>query len=139
MFISFISSCYFLNIIYFCNFLSLFSVSITFCQTISLNLSLSLLISLVFCIISRTINYNWWWASSYGALRSMEYLFIAITPRSTLTQCDSTCYESNRSIWKLLVLDRNTWDHSTLSLLLFLVFSLNLICLNMSNLNFSLN
>ena len=47
------------------------------------------------------------------ALGSLEYSFIAITPRSTLTQSGSTCwgfiYGSNSSVWKLFVLDRNTW------------------------------
>ena len=45
----------------------------------------------------------------------MWYSFVAITPRSTLTQSGSTCfiYWSNRSVWKLLVLDWNTWYHIT--------------------------
>ena len=32
----------------------------------------------------------WWSSSSAGALRNAEYLFITITPRSTLAQSDST-------------------------------------------------
>ena len=32
-----------------------------------------------------TINCFWWWGSSSGNLKSVEYAFIAITPSSTLT------------------------------------------------------
>ena len=38
-----------------------------------------------------TLIFIWWWGSSSGALESMEYLFITITPRSTLTQIGSIC------------------------------------------------
>ena len=34
---------------------------------------------------------NYMWSSSSGVLRSLEYSFIAITPRSTLTRSSSTC------------------------------------------------
>ena len=47
----------------------------------------------------------------------MEYSFINITLRSTLTLSGSTCYgpiyESNRSVWKLLVLDKDMWNNTT--------------------------
>ena len=36
------------------------------------------------------INYIWCWGSNFEDLESVEYLFIAITPRSTRTQSDST-------------------------------------------------
>ena len=43
----------------------------------------------------------------------MEYLFIDITPRFTVTQIGSTCYsplyESNRTILSFTIL--NTWNH----------------------------
>ena len=43
------------------------------------------------------------------------YPFTDITPSSTLIRNGSTCYNlingSNRSIWKLLILDRNTWNY----------------------------
>ena len=49
----------------------------------------------------------------------LEVHLIAITPSSTLIRKSSTCwgpiYRSNRSVWKLIVLDRNTWYHITVS------------------------
>ena len=36
-------------------------------------------------VIDMALNYIWWWGLSSGALESVEYTFIAITPRSTLT------------------------------------------------------
>ena len=36
-------------------------------------------------IVDMTLNYIWWWISSSEALANVVYLFIAITPRSTLT------------------------------------------------------
>ena len=40
---------------------------------------------------------------------------MAITSRSDLSRNSSTClcpiYLSNRSVYKLLLLDRNTWNH----------------------------
>ena len=35
-----------------------------------------------------TLNNIWMWDSSFGDLESTEYLFIAITPRSTLSVKD---------------------------------------------------
>ena len=37
------------------------------------------------------LNCIWWWDSSSEDLESVEYPFIAITPRSTLTQGSSNC------------------------------------------------
>ena len=37
-----------------------------------------------------TLNSIWWWGSSSGVLRNVEYPFIAITPRSTLSRSGST-------------------------------------------------
>ena len=42
-------------------------------------------------IMAMTLKSIWWWGSSSGDLRSVEYLFIDIIPRSTLTQSGSTC------------------------------------------------
>ena len=57
-------------------------------------------------------------SSSFRALGNEKYSFIAITPRSTLTRADSNylgpIYESNRSVLKICVLDRNSWYHITL-------------------------
>ena len=54
----------------------------------------------------------WWWGSISGDLRSVEYPFFAITPRSTLTWSGSTykfpIYGSNRSAKKLFIFGRNT-------------------------------
>ena len=48
------------------------------------------------------------------------YPFIAITPRSTLTECSSTCWDpinrSNRSVSKIFILDKNTWYHITVQI-----------------------
>ena len=67
--------------------------------------------------LGMTLNCIWWWGSSSVVLLSVEHLFIGIIPRFTLTRSGSICldpvYESNRSIWKLFVLDRNTWFHIT--------------------------
>ena len=56
-------------------------------------------------------------SSISGDLDSIEYPFIAITPRSTLALSDSTCddtiYGSDRSIGKLLILTKNTWNDLT--------------------------
>ena len=35
-----------------------------------------------------TLNFIWWWGSSFRVLWSVEYSFITITSRSTLIQCD---------------------------------------------------
>ena len=51
--------------------------------------------------------------SSFEALENMDYSFISITPRSTLTQSGSTFFGPIYwSVWKLLVLDKNTQNHS---------------------------
>ena len=49
-------------------------------------------------------------------MENVVFPFIAITPRSTLTQTGSSiCLFSNnvsdRNVWKSLVLDENTWYH----------------------------
>ena len=36
-------------------------------------------------VLSMTLNCIWWFGSSSGALGSVEYIFISITPRPTLT------------------------------------------------------
>ena len=60
-----------------------------------------------------TLSWNWWWDTSSEDLRSVENPFIAITPSSTLTRSSSICkspiYESNRSVYKSFVFDRNSW------------------------------
>ena len=60
------------------------------------------------------LNWIWWWGFSSGDLGNVEYSFIAITPSSTLTQSVHAyyglVYGSNRSVWKLLILDKNTWN-----------------------------
>ena len=49
-----------------------------------------------------TLNCIWWWDSSSEDLVSMEFAFITIIPRSTLTQSGSISlgpiYGSNRSV-----------------------------------------
>ena len=55
----------------------------------------------------------WWWGSCSGALGSVEYSFIVITPRFTLTWNHSSIYRSNKFVCKLFVLDRNTWYYIT--------------------------
>ena len=42
-------------------------------------------------VLDMTLNGIWWWGSSPEALGNVEYSFIAITPRSTLTLSGSTC------------------------------------------------
>ena len=62
-------------------------------------------------------NYIWWWDISSWYMCPTSLL--AITPMSTLTWSDSTHYgpnyRSNRSIWKLFFLDKNTWYHLPMS------------------------
>ena len=54
----------------------------------------------------------WWWGFSSGALGIVDYPFIVICVKSTLTWSGSTCYgpiyKSNRSVWKL-VYNRVEW------------------------------
>ena len=38
-----------------------------------------------------TLNCMWWWGSSSASLENVAYLFIIITPRSTLISSSSTC------------------------------------------------
>ena len=45
-------------------------------------------------VLSWTVNCILWWGSSCGALRVLSHLFVAITPRSTLTQSDIICEKS---------------------------------------------
>ena len=44
----------------------------------------------VLSVLGMTLNYKLWGSSS-GALGSVEYPFIVITPRPTLTKSCSTC------------------------------------------------
>ena len=37
-------------------------------------------------VMGMILNYIWWWDSSSGNLESVEYSFIVINPRFTLTQ-----------------------------------------------------
>ena len=60
-----------------------------------------------------TLNCSWLWSSNYGYQENVEYTFVAITPRFILTQRGSTCERpisgSNGYVWKLYVLNRETW------------------------------
>ena len=53
----------------------------------------------------------------FGALGNVEYLFIS--SMLPLNYCGSTylgpIYGLNRPVWKLFVLDWNTWNHKTIS------------------------
>ena len=57
-------------------------------------------------VLVITLNCLWWWYSNSVDLRSVKYPFIAITPRSTLTQTGGSCwaliYWSNRSCWQII-------------------------------------
>ena len=59
-----------------------------------------------------TLNCIWWWASYPEALENVEYPFISITPRPTLTQSGNTClgpiYGSNRTSVQSMMLN-NIW------------------------------
>ena len=51
-------------------------------------------------VLGMKLNSIWWWGSISGALGNVNsplYWYYL--------------YRSNRSTWKLLVLDRNTWNH----------------------------
>ena len=39
-------------------------------------------------VLDMALNSIWWWGSNPGALKNMEYLFIVITPQSTLIWVD---------------------------------------------------
>ena len=41
-------------------------------------------------VLLMTLNCIQWWGSSSGDLGSVEYFFISITPKSMLTQSNST-------------------------------------------------
>ena len=64
-----------------------------------------------------TLKNIWYWGSSSEILEIVEYSFIVIIPRSTLTRNRSIyqgpIYGENGSVWRLLVLDKNTWYHLT--------------------------
>ena len=53
-------------------------------------------------VLGMSINYTWLWDTNSEALERIEYPFISITPRSTLTQIGSSCldltYWSNRCL-----------------------------------------
>ena len=57
-------------------------------------------------VLDLTLNCIWWWGSSSGELRRVEYSFIVITLMSTLTRSGRTSlhplYGSKRSIWKMI-------------------------------------
>ena len=63
-------------------------------------------------VMSVAQNCILWWGGNSGALGTVQYSLIAITPRSTLTLGGSTCKglksKDQTDVWKLLVLDRNT-------------------------------
>ena len=71
-------------------------------------------------IFGMTLKCIWQWGSNSGALGCVAYPFIVITSGPTRTWSGSTCsgpiYESNRSVWKLFVLGRNTWHHITVQM-----------------------
>ena len=57
-----------------------------------------------------------WWGFNPETQGNVEYPFIAITPRLHLTWISSTFKDhlpKNRSLQKLLILDRNAWNHIT--------------------------
>ena len=58
-------------------------------------------------ILGMTLNWIWWWGSNSRAFGSVKYLYVVITPRSILLGF----YLWVKSVWTLLVLDRNTWNH----------------------------
>ena len=74
------------------------------------------------CPMSMILNHLWWWGFSSGILMSVKSLFIIITHWFTLSAstCQGLIYEFNKSVWKLLVLDRNTWYHITVCKLIVL-------------------
>ena len=45
-------------------------------------------------VLGMTSHYIWWWGSCSETVRSVEYLLVAIIPRSTLTQNGSNCKDA---------------------------------------------
>ena len=68
-------------------------------------------------VLGITLNYIWWFSCKSETLGCIEHPFIAITLKSTLSWRVSIHYslilESNRSVLKLSILDRNTWYYIT--------------------------
>ena len=63
-------------------------------------------------IMDMILIWTWLWFSISEDIRSVKYPFITITPKSTLTWSGCICYgpiyESNRSVCKLFVFNKNT-------------------------------
>ena len=63
-------------------------------------------------VLDMTLNCIWWWGSTSGTQRRLKYLFIAITPSSTLIRIRSICwgtiYKSNKSVYKTHKYTMNT-------------------------------
>ena len=62
----------------------------------------------------------WWWGFNSEELECVEYLFITITPKFSLTWCSSTCYVPSMgqiNLFKLLVFYRivctKKWNNCT--------------------------
>ena len=53
----------------------------------------------------------WWWGSNSGVYRHVEYLFLAITLKSSLIGVVVPARVSSMDQTELLVLDYNTWNH----------------------------
>ena len=54
---------------------------------------------------------EWWWFSS-GVIRGMEsHLFCYYSHVHSDNTYLGSIYGSNISIWKLFILDKNTWNH----------------------------
>ena len=67
-----------------------------------------------FMSLDLSILIGWFHTSQHLSLKSQNYL-ITITPRHSLNRNDSAwedgIYGSTSSLWKLLVLSKNTWNH----------------------------
>ena len=81
--------------------------------------------------LGMTLNCNWWYGSNSGDRGSVEYFFVAITPRSTLTQVvipvkvPSMC---QIDLFKIICI-RNTWYCITvLKLVVLRIVIWNYIC-----------
>ena len=65
-------------------------------------------------VLSKKLDCIWQWGSSSGVMASLEYSFIVLTLRSFLTRSGSACQDPiYKFVWKLFVLDINTWYHIT--------------------------